>query len=388
MSLSWGISSENGATLPGVDLGLDTELTGVVGSVEVVERWGAPTSYAIRATVRERDGTLVPLDDEALDPGKQLAVVVSVDGESQCLVRGPIRGHQASLGRGLQRSSMQILGSDSSIELDREEKIAVLEGSELAIVGQILDTWYDGVDYGATSAFGTDVYDSPQFEESRRSFVQRGSDLSVVRRMARRYGRVFFERVDAQTLSRTAHYHRPLVDSTDPVQLVFSGRDPKQNLVQLQVGFDVERPSSFPAQQVDTLTVEPWSTDPDAVLVEGFADDDLRTVHGAMRDTGGTTPVFRSTLTTSAEDETDLAARVAGATLDSEFFVWGRATTTAHRLGRIVRAHDTVEVVGAGQRHSGLYYVRGVRHMIDASGYAMEIELARNALGARSGGLL
>ena len=43
--------------------------------------------------------------------------------------------------------------------------------------------------------------------------------------------------------------------------------------------------------------------------------------------------------------------------------------------------HTIVEVQGAGNRYSGKYYVTGVKHIIDASAYKMELELARNAWG-------
>ena len=37
------------------------------------------------------------------------------------------------------------------------------------------------------------------------------------------------------------------------------------------------------------------------------------------------------------------------------------------------------EIVGAGKRYSGAYYVAGVSHSIDASGHRMSIELLSNA---------
>ncbi len=46
-----------------------------------------------------------------------------------------------------------------------------------------------------------------------------------------------------------------------------------------------------------------------------------------------------------------------------------------------MRAHTVVEVNGAGTRHSGKYFVAGVRHTIDSESYLMELELLRNAWG-------
>ena len=46
-----------------------------------------------------------------------------------------------------------------------------------------------------------------------------------------------------------------------------------------------------------------------------------------------------------------------------------------------MRAHTVVELQGAGIRHSGKYFVGGVRHTIDADRHRMELELLRNAWG-------
>jgi hypothetical protein len=57
------------------------------------------------------------------------------------------------------------------------------------------------------------------------------------------------------------------------------------------------------------------------------------------------------------------------------------ATTSLHRLCDIVRFHTIVLVQGAGSRHSGKYYVTGVKHKIDAAAHKMELELQRNGWG-------
>ena len=61
--------------------------------------------------------------------------------------------------------------------------------------------------------------------------------------------------------------------------------------------------------------------------------------------------------------------------------------TSLHKLSALIRVHTVVQVRGAGTRHSGKYYVTGVKHSIDATNHKMEIELARNGIGSEGGGV-
>ena len=60
---------------------------------------------------------------------------------------------------------------------------------------------------------------------------------------------------------------------------------------------------------------------------------------------------------------------------------------SVHNVGIPVRAHTLVNLRGAGSRHSGKYFVAGVRHVIDAAAHTMEITLVRNGWLAAGGGL-
>ncbi len=85
-------------------------------------------------------------------------------------------------------------------------------------------------------------------------------------------------------------------------------------------------------------------------------------------------------LAAPVDDAGDLQARSAGA--------WSIRTSSSRRpatrldlIGIPIRDTPLVELQGAGSRHSGNYFVGGVRHTIDADSYRMELELLRNALG-------
>jgi hypothetical protein len=81
-----------------------------------------------------------------------------------------------------------------------------------------------------------------------------------------------------------------------------------------------------------------------------------------------------------------MQARSRGALRDAQWFIHASCHTSLRRLCKIVRNHTIVEVQGAGSKHSGKYYVTGVKHTIDAISHNMNLELARNAWGNGSGG--
>ena len=78
------------------------------------------------------------------------------------------------------------------------------------------------------------------------------------------------------------------------------------------------------------------------------------------------------------DDAGDLQARGQGVLIESDWFIRATCQTNLATLGELVRAHTVVELRGAGSRHSGKYFVAGVRHTIDAADHKMDITLLRN----------
>ena len=50
-----------------------------------------------------------------------------------------------------------------------------------------------------------------------------------------------------------------------------------------------------------------------------------------------------------------------------------------------LRAKQNIEMRGVGQKFSGVYYVRSLRHMFGEDGYSCELTLRKNALGEGAG---
>lgn len=339
----------------------DDELSGAA-LVEVHERIGETTTYRVRLDVSIEDGDLPRLADARLDPGSILSVLVPSGGANACLVKGPVHGERIHLVHGGGSSWVDVIGSDRSVEMDRTVKDAVWkQGTASDVVKSILGTYAMTPDVEATK--GT-------FDEKKHVLVQHDSDLRLIRRLARRSGFLFWITAD-ETGVETAHFKRPPLEGA-PAAEINVNAEPAA-LAQLDIAWDVERPTSAVARQLDL--------------------NNLKTMDGAVAKSPlqslGATPfvdVAKGTralhLAAPVDVAGDLTARGEGAVIDASWFVRAWLETSVNALGTPLRAHTVVDLQGVGKRHSGKWFVAGVRHLIDAQAHRMEVELVRNGWGS------
>jgi phage protein D len=331
-------------------------------TVEVHEQMGKETTYRLRYETDISEGDLPLLVDSRLDPGAELSILVPVSGTTHCLVKGPVHGQQIHLERGGAGSTVEVLGSDTSIVMDRETRTAV---------------WADVTDSDAVSSILTDYGYAPDVQptsaghyERKHTLAQRDSDLRFVRRLARRNGFLFWVTSDDSGIE-TAHFRRPPLDGKAASELVINLASP--SIDNLDLTWDVERPTSVDGMQTDLNTKGPLdgtvAVTPQTILGE----KSLQAITGDTRSVHLWAPV---------DDAGDLQARGEGALIESDWFVRATCQTSLHALGRLVRAHTLVELRGAGSRHSGKYFVSAVRHTIDATAHKMDLTLIRNGWGA------
>jgi phage protein D len=345
---------------------VDSALDGA-SRVEVHERMGEPTTYALRYEIDLGDRDLPDLLDADRGAGSDIAIVVPVDGAEQVLVHGPVRGQRVRLEHGGSGSWLEVLGADKSLEMDREVKARVFaSGSSSDAVATILDA------YG----FDADVEDTAdRHDDDTHALVQRDTDLRFVRRLARRYGYAFWVTSDAKG-KHTGHFKRPPVDDAPAVTLRINiaNKDAPYTIATLDLSFDVERATSATALQ---LKLE------DKQDIDGSAQRSPLTPLGkeAFAAIASGTRALR--LATPVDDVGDLLQRAEGALIEEAWFVRASCEAYLSSLHALVRAHTVVQLDGAGSRHGGKYFVAGVRHVIDQVEHKMEIELVRNAWGAQ-----
>jgi hypothetical protein len=330
--------------------------------VEVLERMGEPTTFRMRYEVDITSGDLPLLKDGRLDPGSVIQVLSVIDGIADCLVKGPVHAQQIRLLHGGTGSYLDVLGTDTSVVMDREVKAKVWDSvRDSDVFDQIV----------APYGLAPDAQDTPAVHaEAKHTLVQHDSDLRFVRRLARRNGCLFWLTADALGVE-TAHFRRPPLDGAPSAKLAINLDPP--NLNALDISWDVERPSSAVG----------WALDlGDKSQIDGSVTRSPQKLLGdkSLADTTGDT---RSVLIAAPVDDAgDLKSRGEAALVESDFFVTVAGETTVHALGAVLRTHTMVQLQGTGTRHSGPYFVSSVRHLIDATTHRMEFELVRNGWGA------
>ena len=343
-----------------VDGSSDAELAEAT-QVEVQERMGETTTYCLHYAIDIHQGDLPLLTDSRLDVGSELSILVPVSGRNECLVKGPVHGQRISLQHGGAGSTLEVRGSDTTLGMDREVRSVV---------------WADVTDSDAAASIVNNYGYTPDVEtssaghfEEKHALVQRATDLQFVRRLARRNGFLFWVSSDADG-NETAHFKRPPLDGQPAAELVINLDSP--TIQQLDLEWDVERPTSVEALQLDLNTKEDLDGGVSEPPQERLGTHGLADLSADARSMQLTAPV---------DDAGDLRARGEGALIEAEWFIRATCQTSLETLGWLVRAHTIVDVRGAGSRHSGRYFVAAVRHVIDAVAHRMEIELVRNAWG-------
>ncbi len=327
--------------------------------VEVEEKMGQATVFRLHYAADISEGDLPLLVDDRLAAGSEISVLVPTDGGQQCLVKGPVTGQRIHLQHGGAGSTLVVLGSDSSITMDREAKSQVWAGlSDSDAVTAILGNYGYTPDVAATSA--------GHFEE-KHTLIQRSTDFYFVRQLAQRNGFLFWVTSDASGIE-TAHFKRPPLDGSSNTELIINLDSP--GIQQLDIEWDVERPTGVETLQLDLNAKTDIDGGVSVLPLTLLGDKGLTDINGDTRS---------RYLTAPSDDAGDLVSRSEGALIESSWFIRAKCQTSFNVLRRLVRAHTVVNVRGAGSRHSGNYFVASVRHLIDAVAHNMEIELIRNA---------
>jgi phage protein D len=330
--------------------------------VEVYERMGQPTTFRLRYEVERGSEDFDRLVDARLDGGSVLSVLVAGEGGNQCLVKGPVGAQRIHFEHGGAGSYVEVRGADTAITMDREARSTLWSDvTDSDAVSSIVGNYGLVPDVDSTSA---------GHYEKKHTLAQRESDLSFVRRLARRNGYLFWVTAD-QTGTETAHFKKAPVGDAPAVKLAIN--QTPSALTAIDLRWDIERPTAVEGAQLDLNSLDDIDASSSGSSLGSLGSDDLASI------TGDTRSIF---LAAPADDSGDLQARAAGALVDSEFFIRATAETTLASVHSPIRAHTVLDIEGAGSRHSGKYFVSGVRHTIDPGSHRMELELLRNAWGA------
>lgn len=338
----------------------DLMASGVVQSIDIYERIGETTYYSIQFGCDIQDDDLTLLADARLNPGGELAIVVSSGEALECLVKGPVYSQEINLRNGGDGSSVVVKGADSTLSMDREFKSQTFDGSDSNAVLTILSSYGMVPDVGSTSAMHV---------EDKHNLVQRSTDLQFVQKLARRNGYKFWVTADGLGVE-TAHFQRPILDGEGVADLIINRQD--FNVNELSISWDAHRPSNAQGLQLDLANKS---------NIMGTVATAPHTLLGSTSQQAFAPQAVTIDLSAAVDDSGDLTARLEAAMMESNFFVQASCQTSVHQLRKVLRTCTLVNVIGAGSQHSGKYLVGAVHHHIDETAHVMNVELMRNAVG-------
>ncbi len=338
-------------------------LTKKVSNVEVYEKMDMNTSYKLNFAVDICDGDIGLSIEADTAPDKILSVLAKVNDSLVCLVKGPVTTQQSHLTHGGAGSSIHVEGEDTGKNLDHTPVFRITDsGTDADIATTIISS---------SSQMVADIEPTPDslHAEENHSHVQRETNLSLLRNLARRNGYHFWITYSNEGIA-TGHFRPRSLDGQPANTLIVNQVD--NNIDLLRVNSDSTRPSRTEGRQLDarTLSVIGGET---TLEDTALGSKGLSTLNGAEQQSIYLAP--------TVDDAGALTARSRGALRDAQWFINATCRTNLHRLCDIVRFHTVVQIQGAGSRHSGKYYVTAVKHKIDAAAHVMELEMQRNAWG-------
>ncbi len=135
------------------------------------------------------------------------------------MVKGPV-GAALHFEHGGAGSYLEVRGSDTAITMDREASSTIWTDVTDSDAVSILSSYGLVPDVDSTSA---------GHYETKHVMVQRESDLSFVRRLARRNGFIFWVTCDPSGIE-TAHFRKPPVDAPPAMTLKINDTPPTSTL--------------------------------------------------------------------------------------------------------------------------------------------------------------
>ena len=201
--------------------------------------------------------------------------------------------------------------------------------------------------------------------------TQRGTDIQFLQQLAKRAGFECYVELNDSTGAVEGHFHKPRLDQT-PQGVLSVNLGGATNVNSFSARFDMLRPVQAQATSLDVESQQSQDGQADTTSLKTLGS-------GAALDPNKprTVLISQSGLTRTSELQ-DYAQAV----VDRSAFAIlaeGELNTTAY--GAILQAKRAVNVRGAGQQFSGIYYVDRVLHTFTGNGYVQKFSMRRNALG-------
>jgi phage protein D len=307
---------------------------------------------------QQRDGTWTYVDDERFRLWKPMTIKMGFAEGMEDLISGYITHVRPDFDPDLSRCTLEIWGMDSTVRMDREEKLhAWPNEKDSSIAAQIFDL------YGFSS-----VVDDTRVvhDEAVSTIIQRETDIQFLKRLALRNG------FECYVEGSTGFFRKPQVNAPpQPVLAVHFGEETTVNRLTFEV--NALTPARVTMAQVDRASKE---------VLEATATATQQPALGAI----GSAPPAGIPLgqvyvgMTAATGLPEMIALCQGLVDEGEWFVTAEGEIAGNQYGHVLKPRGTVIIKGVGATYSGVYYVTHVTHALTPQGYTQFFRAKRNAL--------
>lgn len=335
---------------------------GCIRSITVDEDLDVGTSFSIEISAcRNEDGSWPYIGDEQLRVWNRVTIIAIFPTQTEIVVDGYISHLTVATDPQGTHVTAQIRGVDASYALNLEEKRRIWIGK----------TYEEIVEAILTENELVPRVTPPEPAPPAHTVAQRGTDLQLIRELARRRGYDFF------VSGATAFFRPPNLEGT-PQKLIAVNFGDETNCTQISIDADGTAPTEATSEFLDQMTGE--------YAAATAADSGLPALGvsplAGLRGGAGLSQRAVVTRRIGALTQARADDYTAGVLRRGGFWLTARGQLNGLRYGRVLRVRRTVTVKGLGSTYNGVYYVRKLRHQMTDRTYTMDFELVRNALDA------
>lgn len=358
---------------PTVPVPVPAFVTEALEKVEVTQHDEGRSGFQI--TFRTgRGGPADLLDDpimaEGLAKANMRVVVTIIHGAIPRVLSDGLITHQQLLpGSKPGEGKLVITGEDVSLAMDRKEKLVEHPVQpELLIAGKIC---LEYAQYGlAPLPVPPLLIDPPPLTE--RIPVQRGTDLQYLKKLAARFGYVFYV-IPGPLPAQNIGYWGPPKRIGVPQPPLTTNMGAMSNVQDLQFSYDSQKPVQVSGHTQDRTSNK-------SMPVQASASTRTPLAAGVPDPTSMRTVLAPPCSGLSVQQ----AMAYAQGIMDSSFDQVVKATGKVDALcyNGILEARTLVGLRGAGREYDGVYYIKSVTHHIQKDKYEQSFELTREGPGS------
>jgi phage protein D len=346
----------------------EQERLGQFSEISVDQAIGMASEAELRLPVATDGGGLWSgQEEDFVQPFRRVRIEVRVgDGEFVALIDGPVVASRFELKAAPGRSNMTLVVHDDSVLLNREEKVASFEDMAAHEIAESLIAEHGlSPEVDATPTSGSAL---------TRFVVQRGTNMQLLRQLARRHGMWTYVRPGPAVGESVGVFARPTFEPGDLPELLLLG--PDRNIGNFSVEFDALRPFKARAGSIAVADKQVLTAEAETADLPSLG---AQPMHGVLASTG------TALLARTREEQSDIDIATQAAVDLSAWAFSARGEVEADRYPGVIAPYQVLSVAGVGGYLSGNYVVSHVTHRLTNASYRQQFALVRNARSAGVG---